>query len=84
MKTPMKRTAKSSIPHLNPEGDGGGSGTNLSDIIVNTTPNINDNIIPAIMGRPIRSFTLNIDSVICATGTIIHNNKIAISIEIGF
>lgn len=76
MKTAMKRTAKSSIPHLNPEGDGGGSGTNLSDIIVNTTPNINDNIIPAIMGKPTRPFTLNVDSVICTTGAIVHNNKI--------
>jgi len=82
MKTPPKRTAISSIPHLNPEGDGGGSGTNLSEMIVNTTPNINDNIILAIMGKPIRPFTLNADSVICTTGAMIHNNKIAKSIYI--
>jgi hypothetical protein len=82
MKIPPKRTAISSVPHLNPEGDGGGSGTNLSDMIVNTTPNIVDNIILAIMGKLMRPFILNADSVICTTGAMIHNNKIAKSIYI--
>ncbi|MDB5148503.1 MAG: hypothetical protein JWQ57_2523 [Mucilaginibacter sp.] len=75
---PPNSTAMLSIPHLKLEG--GGGGTYFRDIIVNIMPNINDNPMLAIMGKPIRLFILKTDRIICTTGAIAHINKMDISI----